>query len=769
MMSKNKLCMALLIAAIGSAMGADCSAEQLAVAGKGGQAVRIVCAPNKDIAEMGQYLQRFLSDRGFAVEKALAKSSQGAYAGPQWRLFIDSSRFSKDAKDEAFVLNASKTGSAPVVNFLGKTASGLRAAVARFLQRSANDGTTLWLESGREAVDPFIKLRLMNVGQAARRQAPPGSPFEDANYETWNVERIRAYPEMMWQLGYNGIQVDECRGYGAIKGEELQRARRAVLTVSQGAHDWHLYVSLSQWGDVLFDERITNCWNDPKEHQVMVDFIHDFANIYAKYADNITCRFCDPGGCTKNGCDLYKTPQLITAEYYKAFRKINPSISCTLSLWANNAFWDYCPKPVDLSNYGTANTAGGHPLSDGAKFLDTTYMPGDVEIALHRTYNSQQAHLIADSGRLVDVKGWYIGDQEMNDNMTLNMTNVNSIFSALPDEARNFINSQTVEMCFHALPQVINHYVAAQKLIDPKRPLDAIMHEFCTAAFGPQNADAMVQLYFACENTADHVIPQPADFGTAAYNAKLRDVLAKAQGVKLAPDWKPNFHFPVPVQKYVDMLTARLRLTLAVSETKQAVDEARTKMGIDKKVVARSIHIDVQDDSPNNVISTGGRDASLVTTLEKGHTIGQTFTASKDFERVGVLCTTWGLGNAGMKMALYDGVGGKLLIYAILKNIPDMDHVWLHTRRPAGTYYLEFSDPTGDKVGIFNSQAECPGGQLMADQKPVEAEKDAIVQIKEKAIQDLPVLPIDPVYKQDATVVYSGYKLPSIAELIEQL
>ncbi len=748
-----------------------------------GKAVRIVCSQSADEQQMGKYLIKFLQERKLSVQPKLGNTYDSHYDGPQWILATAATLnalkpnsqppvFDKACKPEAFMLAAVRTTNGPVLTMVGKTISGLRAAVARLIATSANHGEYLSIAQGKITVDPLIKLRLMNVGQAARRQAPAGSPFEYANYETWTPKAIRAYPEMMWQLGFNGIQVDECRGYGAIQGSLFTRARRAVKTVSQGAHDWHLFVSLSQWGDVMYREEVTNCWNDPQQHVMMVKFIDEFAKTYAPYVDNITCRFCDPGGCTSNGCDLYKTPQVITNEYMKAFQKINPRITGTLSLWANIPFWFSSPNPVDMSNIDPSQNHSnqfGRVIPDGAKFLDATYMPGDVGIAIHRLYNRDQVRAINASGRPADIKGWYIGDQEMNDNLTINMTSVDEMIGSYPEEARHTVNSQTVEMCFHGLPQVVNHYVAAQKLIDPTRPLSQLMHEFCTAAFGPINAEAMTALYFACENGVNSPIPHPTGFGTAAYNAKLHKVLAKAEKVKVAKEWKPNFRFPVPVQHYVDMLIARLRLTLAVSEAKQAIDTARVQNNIGQQIPIRSIHIDVQDMGGININSTGGKDIALTTRLDKGQTIGQTFEAVKQFDKIGIYCTTWGSQNSGMTASLYDNIGGKLIKSTTVQNMNDNDHIWLYSTQPAGKYYMELSNPTGDKIGIYNSQKAANNGQLMSNQQPVAGEPEVIHQLKVKALKNLPKLPIDPVYSQDASVIVQDFRTQSIPEMIMDL
>ena len=102
----------------------------------------------------------------------------------------------------------------------------------------------------------------------------------------------------------------------------------------------------------------------------------------------------------------------------------------------------------------------------------------------------------------------------------------------------------------------------------------------------------------------------------------------------------------------------------------------------------------------------------------------------------------------------------------------------LNTPRPAGTYYVEFSDATGQEVGVYNSPELCPGGHLVADGKPVlpdgilqlaeEAEAE-VKQIKDNAVKNLPPLPIDPIYSQDASVIVQGYQTRSIPEMILDL
>ncbi|MBN2513246.1 MAG: hypothetical protein JXB18_09940 [Sedimentisphaerales bacterium] len=562
--------------------------------------VRIVCSPASEEFEMAQYITKFLRERNFAVQSKVADELSDSYIGPQWVLATTNSYkslkvnvvlpgFPKSGRDEAFVMDSHQSKNGPEVVLVGKSISGLRAAVARFISKVANDGNAIWIEAGREERDPFIKLRILTASNAARRQAPKESPFREADCQTWSLDRLRAYPEMFWQFGYNGMQVDEDRGYGSVSGEDLARIQNALKAMINGARDYHMFVSLSQWGDCLFNEGEAYCWNDPKQHDVMLSFMGDLASNYASIVDNITIRVGDPGGCTRNGCDFYKTPQQLTTAYLQVFRKINPDISGTLSIWANAGVWKYCPKKVDLSNYapmfpGQANQKEyALPLQDGASFLDETYMPKDVSISINRFYNTDQVEAILNTGRIVDIKGWYIADMEMINNICISMQAVDKILGKMPDKARDQVRSQSIELCFDGWPEIIGQYIAAQKLWNPRFDLETLKKEYCVAAFGPKNADAMLSLYEVCENgDADTYIlpiPKPSDFGTADYNAKLRKVLTEAGSVKIASDWKPNYAFPVPVQKYVDMLNARARLILAVSEAKEKVEALRKSGG----------------------------------------------------------------------------------------------------------------------------------------------------------------------------------------------
>lgn len=601
--------------------------------------IRIVCPEVPSIIEMASYLKRFLKERNCVVLSKPVRQVRGDYPGPQIVLATASTfagvkskmpppQFGTTCRDEAYVLDVCAGDKHPVAILVGQSFPGVRAAVARFTCKIANDGKRLWLSEGREEHDPFIPLRLFLLGNSARRQTPFGSPFKDADYETWTRDRIRAYPELFWQFGFNGVQTGEYRGYGlggyqgytTMDAKALARIRTSVLTFLKAARRLHLFTSLFHWGDCLFEEGATHSWNHPDEHRTMRRYMADIVKAYGPYLDHFSIHIGDPGGCTRDGCDHYKTPQQITSAYLEKFRKINPKMQASFSTWANPHFWVHCPTKLDMLNYCRSvkdsvagskvycsskselsnykpmfggvdpaeyvQTEQGVPVPEGAQFLDATFMPRDVGIALNRVYNESQADIIAASGRPVDIWGWYMTDMEMCNTYWLTMRSVDKMLGAYPDKVRHQVRSQALELTFHGWPQVINSYVGAQKLWNPRKPLAEIEREFCIAGFGPANAEAVLDLYKACENGVLDPLPRPRDFGTPAYHAKLARVIERAQTIKIPAGWKPNFAFPVPVPTLVDMLVARARLILAVSEAQGRVAKAK-KRGASAEQIAK--------------------------------------------------------------------------------------------------------------------------------------------------------------------------------------
>jgi len=551
--------------------------------------VSIITSGSNGEDEMGHYLQNFLKERHFNVAPALEHKSSNPCQNSQWILADSSVGENKSLipgiqttdPDETFWLKVGQENGHSVVYVTGKTIQGLRAAVAYLVCKVVNHGDTLTLESGESLNRPFIFRRILDVGDSARRQIPDGSPFKNVDIETWPLEKLRSYPELFWQFGFNALQVEEVRGYGALTDAQLPKIRKALQVLAQGARSRGMYVSLFQWGDCLFKEGVTHSWNNPSEQAAIIAFAKDLAIGYANEVDHVNIHFGDPGGCLRDGCDSYVTPQKVTAAYYNAFHSINHKIEFSLSTWAWGDFWSYSPKPLDLSNYNpyfpdmAKAKVFNRTIPEGAKFLDDHFMPSNIGIALHRTYNRDQAKTVLAAGRPVDVWTWYVGDNEMLNSYWLNMKGVDDIIGSLPLEAGKELRSYSFELNFHGWPEIINTYIGGRKLWNPQASLKELETEFCTGAFGPKNATAMVALYEACENGCLSPIPTSKEFGTHSYNTHLKKVLKRSSQIHLSPDWKPNFAFPVPPQEYVDQLNARLRLILCVSEAREKINDAR--------------------------------------------------------------------------------------------------------------------------------------------------------------------------------------------------
>ncbi len=590
--------------------------QDLTVVEKNGPSVRLVCS-EKQQRKTVKYLRDYLVERVPSVRYRMLDRYTPEASGTQIILAtvegleklekLDlQTDFLIDAHSDAFILEARQQKNQTVLYLVGKTSAGLRFAVYRLTNKLINTGNGLLIPAGREEQSPFINTRLICLAPTARRQMPTDSPLADANLELWKEKRLHKYPEVFGQFGFSGIQVTLIPGYGSIRGEYLDKARKAVKTLARGAKDRDMFVSLDQWGDCPWAEGKALCWEVPEEREKLQSFFQDLADRYGPLVDHVYIHVGDPGGASHGGCNMFVTPQKITTAVRTMFAKYNPNVQATMSTWANTYFWKHCPHPVDLSNYwpvftqSTKDMEFGQEIPEGASFMDDTWMPQDIGIALHRTYNDEQADEVVKAGRPLDIWGWYIGDMEMQNNLTVNCTTVDDFYKDLPAEAGECIRWQTIELCFHGWPQIINSYVGARKMWNPKRSLEDIMREFCTAAFGPDNADAMYELYRVCEVGWDYdvwgkpyeYLPFHGQLGTQEVNRRLGKALQMAETVEIPESFTPNFAFPVPVQRYVDMLKARCRLTLALSEARYEVFQARAngqKEGLSEQEIKNKV------------------------------------------------------------------------------------------------------------------------------------------------------------------------------------
>ena len=552
---------------------------EIKIATQAGPKARIVVASEDPLMQRtGAWCRDFLSERGFAVEPK-PDCEPGKGGSPAWVLEVKgdcpiahslgiNTAPLDAARADAYILTVLKRGSRPLVSVVGRNVQGARSGVARLVAVMADHGEYLSTPKTSEFRTPFFPIRRIMIsptGRIAQGNAA-GKPWVDTLWTRWSDERIRQYAEQLWLMGFNSVELCELRGYRATySDEQLKNEITPKLRVfMKAARDNGMEVSQFIWGQSLFAEGTNFCWNSPAERPVMEKEFGRLAQTYGDLVDHIVVHVGDPGGCDRNGCDPYKTTQQIATCLLGEYRKVNPKVTATLSAWSNFGFWNGAP---------------------GVKFLDESYSPKEIGIALHRWYDRDKAKLVRDSGRDVDIWSWYMSDFELQLNMSLFMRRLNKYFSALPDRASGDIRAISTEICFHGWPHIINAYVSAQKMWSPRRSLQDIEREFCAGMFGDKNADAMVQVYQACER---RVRPEcyfafiPAwDYarvvlGTPQFSKQCRAALEAGGMVALDPKRPPGFTTATDPAALKDYLVRSLSLISIFSEAQEKVERAKT-------------------------------------------------------------------------------------------------------------------------------------------------------------------------------------------------
>lgn len=519
------------------------------------------------VRRIAEWLEGFLDKRGLSARTiasvpqdrsslwVLETKSEHPIAD---ELGIDTS-FLDRARPESYVLSVQRVGRRPVVAVIGRDAQGVRAGVARLVALLRDVDGDLYAAPVREENEPFLRVRRFGIDPTGR--LAQNGPYADTLWENWTDQRLRTYAEQIWLMGFNAVELAEVRGYcGAFTDDDLARKiTPKIRTLMAAAREQGLMVYQHIWAQSLTVEGKNLCWNDPKEREIMKQEYGRLARTYGDLVDRMIVHVSDPGGCNRNGCDGYRTPQELAVQLLAAYRQVNPKVEAVLSTWANPGFWRGAPPDT---------------------LLGETYMPREIGIALHRWYDRDQARMVVESRRPLEIWSWYLGDFEMACDMTLNMTMIDRYYSALPERVSREVRAINSEVCFHALPSIINAYVAAQKMWNPRRSLAEIEREFCAAVFGEANAEAMVAVYRASEKYGHSdrcwaYRPEtdcpPDVLGTAAYNRELRHAIEMGETVKVSPI--PRFTQATDPRTLYDYLMRNVRLLSILSH---AVEQLKT-------------------------------------------------------------------------------------------------------------------------------------------------------------------------------------------------
>lgn len=560
--------------------------------------VRVVAAPgDEDLKAAAEWIAEFLRRRGFeaAIDQDASIDTEG---GPVWILetlerdpvaqargLSTAELATGDPERDSYMLDIASEEGRPIVHVVGRNSAGVRSGLVRLLSDVTEFQDAWYAYPGRLTVEPFFPIRRIHMGQTGR--IAQGGPWADTLWTNWEDARIRDYVEQLRLCGFNSLESLECRGYrggedGFTDEELATQVTPKIRVAMEAARDLGMQVTQFIWGQSIFQEGQNYCWNDPEERRVMEEEYTRLAETYGDLVDHIVVHVGDPGGCTRNGCDPYRTTQEITVFLLDAYRTKNPAATATLSSWANFGFWR------------------GYPRHE---FLDESFSPREVGIALHRWYDADKARIVREANRPVDIWGWYISDFEMTLDMTLATRTIDRYFNALPRAASQEIRTLSMDQCFAGWPNAINFYLAGQKMWDPYRDLDAIRRAFCAATFGEENADAVLAVYDACES---FVHPDryyafrpetdggPDLFGTRELNERLEKAQRLAETVRIDPAFQPRITTPTPPDDYFAYLKRNLALVHLVSSEAEKL-QARKAQGSLKPEEVEALRADVAE------------------------------------------------------------------------------------------------------------------------------------------------------------------------------
>ncbi|MBE7500644.1 MAG: hypothetical protein HS113_10125 [Verrucomicrobiales bacterium] len=130
---------------------------------------------------------------------------------------------------------------------------------------------------------------------------------------------------------------------------------------------------------------------------------------------------------------------------------------------------------------------------------------------------------------------------------------------------------------------------------------------------------------------------------------------------------------------------------------------------------------------PALILDRAGNDQQkLPALLEPGHTLGQTFTTAAAVEKVGGRFPTWNTKGSAMTLSLFrDGPAGERLARQRCANVGDNEWRLLEfdPPLPAGTYYLEMSEPSG-RIGWWSHPDDVfSDGAAFADGQPATGDR----------------------------------------------
>jgi hypothetical protein len=314
-----------------------------------------------------------------------------------------------------------------------------------------------------------------------------------------DMRRLKHYVDLMREFGFNSLQLSELWENYEVAGWQIRpRAFRAKLgAIADYARSRGMRTTLFVWGTGPID---------PLANKGRFEDWHTWDNVcacvkggrrkltahyrsqaeLAKHFDHFITHWADPGGCQGGKCTI-ETAMRLHNEALTCFRKVNPDIRSTFSLWLVGH------KAVP----GMENWRGYRKVED---VLDAGILAEDAGLAQGGRFRLPQARVIAKAGRELGVWAWYLADMEIFPSLHVHTNIMKDYFGKLPREAARLVSWHTIDSNSHVL-NLPSLYVAAQLLKDPYANLDEKLAEFCCYAFGEPIAAQMAAALSAIAST----------------------------------------------------------------------------------------------------------------------------------------------------------------------------------------------------------------------------------------------------------------------------
>ncbi len=155
----------------------------------------------------------------------------------------------------------------------------------------------------------------------------------------------------------------------------------------------------------------------------------------------------------------------------------------------------------------------------------------------------------------------------------------------------------------------------------------------------------------------------------------------------------------------------------------------------------RAIRTVFADGSVNDLFSSYGKNKDQIAVeLLPNHTLGQTFTTEEPLEHILVHLPTYYTTDSAATLALYqDGPKGKQLASCRLEKIVDNSWQMLKPAAtlPAGTYYVELSNPQGKVAWYSFAKDRFPSGTAYSDGAPTTGDRAFLFYLQSRREQQI--------------------------------